>query len=235
MKRILYQESLAGGESVEIPLYKTYVGGTKVRLYVKKCEICQKEFTGDKTVRFCSRTCSSNRPLKHIDVNGKLKCTKCNEDKDVSEFGKSKRVRCGYNNTCKVCFQKWENEYLRSLGENLERCIVRQLRATKRRTKTGSKFENYNIDREHILELYSKQKGLCALSGIKMTLFCGGRGHCNNNMSIDRIDNTSGYIKGNVHLTCAIVNLMRNKLSINELITYCKQIIKHNEEQEITN
>lgn len=53
-------------------------------------------------------------------------------------------------------------------------------------------------------------------------------GRVNTNVSIDRIDSTKGYLKTNVQLVCMVVNQMKSDLSLNELISICKQIIEHN-------
>lgn len=47
------------------------------------------------------------------------------------------------------------------------------------------------------------------------------------NISIERIDNTKGYIKGNVAFCILFVNRMKNSLSMNEFIKYCKLINKN--------
>lgn len=46
------------------------------------------------------------------------------------------------------------------------------------------------------------------------------------NVSIDRIDSSIGYKEDNIQLVCHIVNLMKHDLSIEELKTWCKRIIK---------
>lgn len=95
-----------------------------------------------------------------------------------------------------------------------------------------SKKLKFDITQDHIKELYINQQGKCALSGIKMTYI----GYQNNNkttinnfnISIDRIDSTKGYIKGNIQLICAAVNRMKSDLSNNELINLSNDIYKTN-------
>ena len=52
-------------------------------------------------------------------------------------------------------------------------------------------------------------------------------GRVNTNVSVDRIDSTKGYLQDNIQLVCMAVNQMKNDLEINELIYFCKQIIKN--------
>ena len=67
------------------------------------------------------------------------------------------------------------------------------------------------------IELFNKQKGLCALTKIPMVM--------NHHKltkdkktpyyaSIDRLDNAKGYIKGNIQFLCLGINYMRNTFSI---------------------
>jgi hypothetical protein len=43
--------------------------------------------------------------------------------------------------------------------------------------------------------------------------------------SIDRIDNSKGYVKGNVWIISRLANQMKNNASIDELKTFCKNAI----------
>ena len=74
--------------------------------------------------------------------------------------------------------------------------------------------------------MYYKQKGLCALSGVPLT-HIRGNGQCPTNISIDRIDSSKGYEIDNIQLVSYMVNIMKNKFTKEELVWWCKQIIKH--------
>lgn len=87
------------------------------------------------------------------------------------------------------------------------------------------KKERSAISKEYILELLEKQNGKCAISGIEMTFIkIPGHPKVHTNLSIDRIDSSKGYEVGNVHLVCAIVNIMKNTLSLEELKWWCTKI-----------
>lgn len=45
------------------------------------------------------------------------------------------------------------------------------------------------------------------------------------NVSIDRIDSSIGYERGNVHLVCYVVNMMKHTMAVEELVWWCEQII----------
>ena len=78
-----------------------------------------------------------------------------------------------------------------------------------------------DIDTDYIKELWEKQDGKCALSGLPMS-FPNSEHKDAFQASIDRIDNDKGYIKGNVRITCLIANLCRNGFSDEDVIKFCE-------------
>jgi hypothetical protein len=47
------------------------------------------------------------------------------------------------------------------------------------------------------------------------------------NLSVDRIDSSLGYIKGNIQLVCMAVNQMKNDLTVEQLKYFCKSILEY--------
>jgi len=72
--------------------------------------------------------------------------------------------------------------------------------------KMNSVCLNVDIDYEYMLSIYEKQGGKCVLSDLPMS----HQYHDLYSMSIDRINSSLGYIKGNVQLVCKGINLMKN-------------------------
>lgn len=58
-----------------------------------------------------------------------------------------------------------------------------------------------------------------------MTILAGS-GRVNTNISIDRIDSSLGYVRGNVQFVCDIVNRIKQDLSQEELYKWCNLILK---------
>jgi len=86
----------------------------------------------------------------------------------------------------------------------------------------------WDIDLDHIKNLWQKQKKRCALSGVFMT-WHGGEGRQDLNASIDRKDPTKGYIIGNVQLVAQRVNTIKHTLGEGELYWWCKNIVNKKE------
>lgn len=53
-----------------------------------------------------------------------------------------------------------------------------------------------------------------------------GFGRVNTNISIDRIDSSVGYVRGNVQFVCDVVNRMKQDLPEVELRVWCARILK---------
>lgn len=81
-----------------------------------------------------------------------------------------------------------------------------------------------NITKEYAWKLFIKQKRKCALSGIPIII----SNSSNNTASIDRIDSSKGYIKGNVQWVHKHVNFMKRTYSQEYFLSMCKMIAKNN-------
>lgn len=73
--------------------------------------------------------------------------------------------------------------------------------------------QEYELDLPYLKTLWEKQDGQCPLTGWQIHLPPGAqgfRGAQPGNASLDRIDNSRGYVKGNVRYVALIANLARN-------------------------
>ncbi len=89
----------------------------------------------------------------------------------------------------------------------------------------GRRLLEFTITIEYAWELYVKQKGLCALSSLPITLRTGWTNP--GNASLDRIDSGKGYIPDNVQWVHKDINLMKNKLNQEYFISLCQQVAEN--------
>lgn len=82
----------------------------------------------------------------------------------------------------------------------------------------------WGISDEDIHHVWQRQKGKCALTGVAM---------CKHprTWSIDRIDNTCGYVPSNIQLVTKDINMMRGSLTVEEFVSYCRQVAANRSEE----
>jgi len=83
---------------------------------------------------------------------------------------------------------------------------------------------------------WEKQNGICPLTGWEMILpkttdWMNAQvkqpGRNPRQASLDRIDNSLGYVPGNIRWVCQIVNLAKNSYTDDALIEFCKAVVKY--------
>ena len=101
--------------------------------------------------------------------------------------------------------------------------IITNILKRVKNSATNRGFAN-NLTREYIEELIIKSEGKCALSGVVMST----KHNDPLKVSIDRINNKRGYVKGNVRLVTVVANRARNSGSDKDLLAMSLAIVKHN-------
>lgn len=91
-----------------------------------------------------------------------------------------------------------------------------------------SRGRRVDITPEYAWEIFQRQDGKCALSGIDLTLPSKQTEKVISNASLDRIDNSIGYVEGNVQWVDKNVNLMRRTLGVREFVELCRLVASHN-------
>lgn len=174
-----------------------------------------------------------SRPVyEAIISSGEQTCKFCNTKKPLDQFYsngcfadglKKYRVRC---KSCVLEKAKTDQPFLykgkaerRSASPAVFIAAILN-HAAKRKQSLG-----FDIDIGYLLWVYEGQSGLCAVSGVKMTHIAGS-GRVLTNISIDRIDSTKGYLRGNVQFVCDIVNRMKSDMSQAELLSWCRNILR---------
>ena len=136
-------------------------------------------------------------------------CKKCGIWKPRSEFHAHAMCKGGMNTVCKECRKtvsknQWKNKtYIQKIYD----------RAKTRATRKGREF---NIEIEDIVI-----PDLCPVFGVPLVE------ETEYAPSIDRIDSSKGYIKGNIQIISRRANLLKNNAIIEELemvINFLKEI-----------
>lgn len=98
--------------------------------------------------------------------------------------------------------------------------------AKKRRLERG-RYEcgEYDITPSYIIKLIQSQDNRCLLSGIEFEWEYGK--NLPFQPSIDRIDSTKGYIKGNIQILCNCINQMKSNLTQSQFLSYVNDIYNH--------
>lgn len=116
----------------------------------------------------------------------------------------------------KVWERQWKSEYSKTKPEK------RLLYAAKKRAK--NKGLDFNLVESDILI-----PEYCPYLGIKLVV-SRPRGDSRRDIaSLDRIDNTKGYIQGNVEVISWLANTMKSNATIENLVSFAKEILKRHE------
>lgn len=173
-------------------------------------------------------------PRSRIDETGSKNCTKCGDLLPVSSFyttGKKVDGSPKYNSWCKSCAKlKMASYHKKTYGPNA------LAYSAERRTRSIGSYMRYllakarkrhlcEVTTDDLLKLWDNQRGNCAMTGWPMTMILG-RGRCETNASIDRIDSGIGYTHGNVQLVCRCVNVAKSDMSISEFRALCAAVME---------
>ena len=93
----------------------------------------------------------------------------------------------------------------------------------------GAKKRNikFEISFEYAWKIYELQNKKCALSNVNIFFKTKNNFNIEHEASLDRIDNNKGYVEGNVQWIAKQVNYMKNRISEDKFIYFCKTINKY--------
>jgi len=170
-------------------------------------------------------------------------CNKCNEIKNISDFGIQREKGKGnfrgstipvYKGNCKQCTaiiaKEWRKQnpdyYKRTAMFKVvkeDKFLLSAIRSRITEAKQRVKRKNgipTNITDKYMYTLYKQQQGLCALSGQPISLEL----NTSNTLSIDQIQPSKGYIEGNVQWVTWAVNRAKGDLLQEDFISLCSNI-----------
>lgn len=143
----------------------------------------------------CGDSMSMSRP-------GEKRCNKCDTWKSHSDFTVSPRYIGGLLHKCKECIAK---DIRKSKVNNPKLGMLNMLRG--RAKKRGFEF---NLTESDIII-----PSFCPVLGIPIKFNVGL--NSDDSISVDRIDNSKGYISGNIVIISRRANTLKSSASLNEL------------------
>jgi hypothetical protein len=85
--------------------------------------------------------------------------------------------------------------------------------------KARNRLKEYDLDEEYLDSIWN---GKCAITGIDIQLKQGKSNLLT--ASLDRIDSSKGYVKGNVQFVCYGINLAKNSFTDKDVLEFVRQI-----------
>jgi hypothetical protein len=130
-----------------------------------------------------------------IRPDGKIRCTKCDELKDPSEFKVDTRNKDGVRSNCKACDLAYSRQ--RDRSNNAEYVLLRENpEAASLKQRNWTLFNKYGITIEGYDRLLAAQGGRCAICGSTET-----KSNARKHFCIDH-DHKTGEIRGLLCMTC---------------------------------
>lgn len=184
----------------------------------------------DNTCKNCRRTMKGRERTPNI-----LHCPVCNKDLPYYEFEIARKSHTGRMWCCKDCFTNKpkvsDNNFRRRYDSVFRNKIDSQRKESrlrrfihdmwnKARLRALKKNLDFNIEESDIII-----PEFCPILEHKLKF--GTKDNYEWSPSLDRIDNTKGYIKGNVWVISNKANTMKNSATLEELQIFCKNILRY--------
>lgn len=170
-----------------------------------------------------------------------MKCSWCHEEKSPEDFYKIRRFSRGRAYVCRVCQQAYHKEYrARNRARLIEQSKVYCRVNSRRNVERMAKWRKMNPKQRmlHGLKRRAKARGLectitssdfdipevCPILGIPLvstpTIHAGSP-------SLDRVDNSLGYIPGNVRVISLRANAIKNSATYEEIERLYRYMVEH--------
>lgn len=153
-------------------------------------------------------------------------CKGCNQELPTSSFESGKNRKGPYvRNTCKSCVGiQRRQRFSVNPRSYFQQAVLYSRSSHKKNQRKNGGDQPHVLTVEDCLDLWEKQNGKCALSGVQMTHHRDGSGRKEFNASLDRIEPGGAYSKANVQLVCYRVNIMRHVLEMDMFFWWVKNL-----------
>ena len=173
------------------------------------------------------------------------KCSKCQKVLPVEEFYKYAKSKDGLTHHCQHCYRKYrkeKQEHYRQYMENRRKTDNEHVKQIKNKSwqnldprkkmlqqaknRCNRKNLEFNLELKDII-----LPPVCPL--LEIPFVVGTRDNYEHTYSLDRINSSKGYIKGNVWVITKLANSMKNSASKEELVVFAKNIFKYFKDDDI--
>ena len=157
---------------------------------------------------------------------GKATCKTCGTHAawSIKRHSNHRQYRTAYCQPCK------KRNSVKNYQENKERYKEREVIRKKRdpllfrfihqrSTRSGRDGIEWTVTINEVRNQFNKQNGKCIYTGLDLI---------KEDVSIDRIDSSKGYLVDNIQLVIPAVNFMKHSLSHDRFIQLCKLITENN-------
>lgn len=175
-------------------------------------------------------------------------CDSCKkvESKPKSEYDRN--IKLGRHNfcsrSCAIRFNNFNGEHCKSI-ENIERLKkyndkqAEKLSFNYTLRNCRNHYKEFELDSEYLEEIWNQQKGICPYTKIPLILpkYKKSTKNLTTRASLDRIDSSIGYIKGNVQFISTPINFMKNTMSHEDTVNFLNLIVSNlsfNKDQTIS-
>ncbi len=142
------------------------------------------------------------------------KCINCGETKELIKFEKRKGKR---GNTCHSC----RGKYKANLSGDWTRSLSKFM--SQRKRDNEKLIKDKDVNPKYLRDLFEQQNGKCYWLGIELDTT---RKDALRTPSVDRLNNSKGYIRDNIVLTSRFANLGRQTATVTEFKTFIENHIK---------
>lgn len=198
----------------------------------KICECCKQEFTPrQKTQKFCDNCL---RKYSRVELQRAAKGEKILNEHECPRCHKMFIRRGGTQHFCDQCVSETTAFERRKIWEQIHPEMWERRREGKRnyliKNYIKSKLNNarHRAEREG-LEFNLTEEDIiipekCPILNVPLVI--GTRRNYDYSPSIDRLDNSKGYVKGNIWVVSNKANSMKNSATEEELFAFCTNILK---------
>ena len=153
-------------------------------------------------------------------------CTQCKQEKDLGDFYNNKSSKDGLTFWCKPCTKiyqqkipsrkraEWSSKSYRKKKEESPQLFM--WKQAKHRAKWDYGGMEFSIDVEDIL-----LPEVCPYFNVPFIPLDRNWGY-----SLDRIDSSKGYIKGNIQVISSRANTMKNNATKEELVQFAEGVLR---------